>query len=47
MHRLCLPAQCAEFVVFGLHQAFCSPEGILAVAEKDIQVISMPLGIAR
>lgn len=46
MTRLCLPAHCAEFVVvqglFGLYQALCPPEGIIAVAEKDIQVISMP-----
>lgn len=45
--RLCLPAQCAEFVVFGLYQALCPLEGIVAVAEKEIQVISMPRGSSQ
>lgn len=48
MSRLCVPAHCAEFVVvqglLGLYQALCSPEGVITMAEKDIQVISMPCG---
>lgn len=49
--RLCSPACCAVFVVvqglFGLCQALCPPEGIIAVAEEDIQVISMPQGSSQ
>lgn len=51
MTRLCSPACCAVFVViqglFGLCQALCPPEGIIAVAEEDIQVISMPQGSSQ
>lgn len=49
--RLGVPAHCAELVVvqglLGLSPALCPPEGITAVAEKDIQVISVPRGSSQ